>query len=67
MSKTIRLTVGQALVQFVANQYVERDGQENKFIEGMWGIFGHGNVSGAWPGNSRVCGSVRVALLSTAA
>ena len=50
MSKTIRLTVGQALVQFVANQYVERDGQENKFIEGMWGIFGHGNVSGLGQG-----------------
>src|SRR6478672_6245381 len=50
MSKTIRLTVGQAVVQFIANQYAERDGQENKFIEGMWGIFGHGNVSGLGQG-----------------
>jgi 3D-(3,5/4)-trihydroxycyclohexane-1,2-dione acylhydrolase (decyclizing) len=46
MSKTIRLTVGQALLQFVANQYVERDGKENRFIEGIWGIFGHGNPAG---------------------
>jgi 3D-(3,5/4)-trihydroxycyclohexane-1,2-dione acylhydrolase (decyclizing) len=50
MSKAIRLTVGQALVQFVANQYVERDGRQNRFIEGIWGIFGHGNVSGLGQG-----------------
>ena len=50
MSKSIRLTVGQALVRFVANQYVERDGRQNRFIEGIWGIFGHGNVSGLGQG-----------------
>jgi 3D-(3,5/4)-trihydroxycyclohexane-1,2-dione acylhydrolase (decyclizing) len=50
MSKTIRLTVGQAVVQFIANQYAERDGRENRFIEGIWGIFGHGNVSGLGQG-----------------
>src|SRR5580700_8155300 len=50
MSKSIRLTVGQALVRFVAKQYVERDGRENRFIEGIWGIFGHGNVSGLGQG-----------------
>ncbi|HEY5741171.1 MAG TPA: 3D-(3,5/4)-trihydroxycyclohexane-1,2-dione acylhydrolase (decyclizing) [Terrimicrobiaceae bacterium] len=50
MSKSIRLTVGQALVQFVASQYVERDGRQNRFIEGIWGIFGHGNVSGLGQG-----------------
>ena len=50
MSKSIRLTVGQALVQFVANQYVVRDGRQNRFIEGIWGIFGHGNVSGLGQG-----------------
>src|SRR6202043_3908965 len=50
MSKSIRLTVGQALVRFVAKQYVERDGRENRFIEGIWGIFGHGNVAGLGQG-----------------
>ena len=50
MSKTIRLTVGQAVVQFIAKQYAERDGRENRFIEGIWGIFGHGNVSGLGQG-----------------
>jgi 3D-(3,5/4)-trihydroxycyclohexane-1,2-dione acylhydrolase (decyclizing) len=43
---TIRLTVGQAIVRFLASQYIERDGQQNRFIAGVWGIFGHGNVAG---------------------
>ena len=43
---TIRLTVGQAIVRFMAAQYAERDGVENRFIAGVWGIFGHGNVAG---------------------
>ncbi|QLB12662.1 3D-(3,5/4)-trihydroxycyclohexane-1,2-dione hydrolase [Bisgaardia hudsonensis] len=44
--KTIRLTVAQALVKFLDNQYVECDGQITKFVEGIFGIFGHGNVLG---------------------
>ena len=43
---TVRLTVGQAIVRFLAQQYVERDGEQNRFIAGVWGIFGHGNVAG---------------------
>jgi 3D-(3,5/4)-trihydroxycyclohexane-1,2-dione acylhydrolase (decyclizing) len=43
---TVRLTVGQAIVRFMAAQYVERDGREARFIAGVWGIFGHGNVAG---------------------
>ncbi len=43
---TIRLTVAQATVRFLAAQYVERDGQRNKFFAGCFGIFGHGNVAG---------------------
>ncbi len=43
---TLRMTVGQAIVRFMAAQYVERDGVENRFIAGVWGIFGHGNVAG---------------------
>jgi 3D-(3,5/4)-trihydroxycyclohexane-1,2-dione acylhydrolase (decyclizing) len=43
---TVRLTVGQAIVKFMAQQYVERDGAQLRFIAGVWGIFGHGNVAG---------------------
>lgn len=42
----MRLTVAQALVRFLSVQYVERDGKENRFFEGCFGIFGHGNVAG---------------------
>jgi len=34
----------------MARQFVERDGRENRFIEGIWGIFGHGNVAGLGQG-----------------
>jgi 3D-(3,5/4)-trihydroxycyclohexane-1,2-dione acylhydrolase (decyclizing) len=43
---TIRLTMAQALVRFLVNQHVARDGQENPFFAGCFGIFGHGNVAG---------------------
>ena len=43
---TIRLTMAQAVVRFLQNQYSERDGQEQAFFAGCFGIFGHGNVSG---------------------
>jgi 3D-(3,5/4)-trihydroxycyclohexane-1,2-dione acylhydrolase (decyclizing) len=43
---TIRLTVGQAVVKFLQNQYVERDGAESPFFAGCLGIFGHGIVAG---------------------
>jgi 3D-(3,5/4)-trihydroxycyclohexane-1,2-dione acylhydrolase (decyclizing) len=43
---TLRLTMAQALVRFLANQYVERDGTEQRFFAGCFGIFGHGNVAG---------------------
>jgi 3D-(3,5/4)-trihydroxycyclohexane-1,2-dione acylhydrolase (decyclizing) len=45
-SATIRLTVGQALLRFLAAQFVERDGIEHRFFGGCFGIFGHGNVAG---------------------
>jgi len=44
--KTMRLTMAQALVGFLKNQYVERDGRETAFFGGAWGIFGHGCVAG---------------------
>ena len=43
---TIRLTVAQALVRFLAQQYSERDGVRERLIPGCFGIFGHGNVAG---------------------
>ncbi len=44
--KNRELTMGQAIVQFLTQQYVERDGIERAFFAGMFGIFGHGNVAG---------------------
>lgn len=44
--RTRRLTTAQALVEFLANQHVERDGVERRFFGGVFGIFGHGNVAG---------------------
>ncbi|BCJ48904.1 3D-(3,5/4)-trihydroxycyclohexane-1,2-dione acylhydrolase (decyclizing) [Actinoplanes sp. NBRC 14428] len=42
----MRLTVAQAVVRFLANQWTERDGAEQRAIAGTFGIFGHGNVAG---------------------
>jgi len=44
--KTVRLTMAQALVKFLDNQYLNFDGEEIKFVEGVLGIFGHGIVVG---------------------
>ncbi|WP_136605719.1 3D-(3,5/4)-trihydroxycyclohexane-1,2-dione acylhydrolase (decyclizing) [Paenibacillus dokdonensis] len=44
--KTIRLTMAQALLSFLNNQYISIDGKETKFVKGVMGIFGHGNVTG---------------------
>jgi 3D-(3,5/4)-trihydroxycyclohexane-1,2-dione acylhydrolase (decyclizing) len=46
MEKTIHLTVAQATVRFLANQYTERDGERQRLFAGCFGIFGHGNVAG---------------------
>ncbi|PYT20189.1 MAG: 3D-(3,5/4)-trihydroxycyclohexane-1,2-dione acylhydrolase (decyclizing) [Acidobacteria bacterium] len=43
---TRRVTMAQALVAFLKNQFVERDGHERPFFAGAWGIFGHGNIAG---------------------
>jgi 3D-(3,5/4)-trihydroxycyclohexane-1,2-dione acylhydrolase (decyclizing) len=43
---TIRLTTAQALIRFLDSQYLEVDGIERKFVRGVFGIFGHGNVVG---------------------
>ena len=43
---TIRLTMAQALVRFLASQNSEIDGQEYPLFAGVFAIFGHGNVAG---------------------
>ena len=60
MAKTTRMTVAQAIVKFLDNQYVSMDGVETKFVEGFFTIFGHGIAVGLGealdtnPGNLRV-------------
>ena len=46
MDKTTTLTVAQAVIAFLRNQHVERDGRTQPFFAGCFGIFGHGNVAG---------------------
>ena len=43
---TERLTMAQALLKFLANQWIEIDGISQPFVSGIIGIFGHGNVTG---------------------
>jgi 3D-(3,5/4)-trihydroxycyclohexane-1,2-dione acylhydrolase (decyclizing) len=45
-NQTERLTMGQALVKFLIQQHVERDGVTQPFFAGCFGIFGHGNIGG---------------------
>jgi 3D-(3,5/4)-trihydroxycyclohexane-1,2-dione acylhydrolase (decyclizing) len=45
-TKTLRLTMTQALVRYLSVQFSERDGQEHRLIAALFGIFGHGNVAG---------------------
>lgn len=58
--KTVKMTTAQALVRFLDNQYISFDKIESKFIEGIFTIFGHGNVVGLGqaldenPGNLKV-------------
>ncbi|ULT56374.1 3D-(3,5/4)-trihydroxycyclohexane-1,2-dione acylhydrolase (decyclizing) [Neobacillus drentensis] len=42
----IRLTTAQALIKFLNQQYIQVDGQESPFVEGVFAVFGHGNVLG---------------------
>src|SRR5437763_10068417 len=46
MSEMMRLTTAQATIAFLQQQYVERDGVEQRFFAGCFGIFGHGNLAG---------------------
>ena len=44
--KTKKLTVAQATIEYLKNQFSERDGIEQPFFAGCFGIFGHGNIAG---------------------
>lgn len=44
--ETRRLTMAQALVTYLTQQHVERDGVEQPLVAGCFGIFGHGNIGG---------------------
>ena len=44
--KTVRLTMAQAMVRFLENQYIAYDGKEQPFVEGVIMLPGHGNVVG---------------------
>ena len=57
---TIRLTMAQALVRFLDNQYVEVDGQQKKLVKGIFAIFGHGNVLGLGQALEEDCGGLAV-------
>lgn len=46
MTKTIRLTMAQALARFMTRQMTEIDGRKVPIFGGVWAIFGHGNVAG---------------------
>lgn len=46
MEKTIRLTTAQALLKFLNQQYISIDGKETPYVEGIFHVYGHGNVLG---------------------
>jgi len=46
MKRTVTLNLAAALVRFLQRQYIRRDGVEHRLVNGVWGIFGHGNVTG---------------------
>ncbi|WP_078408940.1 3D-(3,5/4)-trihydroxycyclohexane-1,2-dione acylhydrolase (decyclizing) [Priestia abyssalis] len=58
--KTIRMTTAQALIKFLNQQYVEFDGKQQKFIKGIFTIFGHGNVVGLGQALEEDAGELKV-------
>lgn len=60
MSKKIRLTTAQALIKFLNQQYIHVDGEETPFVEGIFTIFGHGNVVGIGQALEQDAGHLKV-------
>ncbi|MBU8676129.1 3D-(3,5/4)-trihydroxycyclohexane-1,2-dione acylhydrolase (decyclizing) [Bacillus subtilis] len=60
MGKKIRLTTAQALIKFLNQQYIHVDGKEEPFVEGLFTIFGHGNVLGIGQALEQDAGHLKV-------
>ena len=60
MEKTIRLTTAQAIVKFLDQQYVSMDGEETKFVEAFFTLFGHGIAVGLGEALDTDNGSIKV-------
>ncbi|MGE9754337.1 3D-(3,5/4)-trihydroxycyclohexane-1,2-dione acylhydrolase (decyclizing) [Bacillus inaquosorum] len=60
MGKKIRLTTAQALIKFLNQQYIHVDGKEEPFVEGIFTIFGHGNVLGIGQALQQDAGHLKV-------
>lgn len=58
--RTIRLTTAQALIRFLNQQYIHIDGQEFPFVEGVFTVFGHGNVVGIGQALEQDAGHLKV-------
>lgn len=57
---TVRLTTAQALLKFLNQQYIHVDGEETPFVEGMFNVFGHGNVLGIGQALEQDAGHLKV-------
>ncbi|CAN2249281.1 3D-(3,5/4)-trihydroxycyclohexane-1,2-dione acylhydrolase (decyclizing) [Bacillus vallismortis] len=60
MGQKIRLTTAQALIKFLNQQYIHVDGREEPFVEGIFTIFGHGNVLGIGQALEQDAGHLKV-------
>ena len=60
MEERIRMTTAQAIVKFLDNQYVEMDGEETKFVEAFFTLFGHGIAVGLGEALDTNPGSIKV-------
>ncbi|MCZ0871730.1 3D-(3,5/4)-trihydroxycyclohexane-1,2-dione acylhydrolase (decyclizing) [Peribacillus sp. AS_2] len=57
---TVRLTTAQALIKFLNQQYIHVDGEESPFVEGIFNVFGHGNVVGIGQALEQDAGHLKV-------
>ncbi|MGZ9815728.1 3D-(3,5/4)-trihydroxycyclohexane-1,2-dione acylhydrolase (decyclizing) [Peribacillus simplex] len=57
---TVRLTTAQALIRFLNQQYIHVDGEESPFVEGIFNVFGHGNVVGIGQALEQDAGHLKV-------
>ncbi|KXZ13126.1 3D-(3,5/4)-trihydroxycyclohexane-1,2-dione acylhydrolase (decyclizing) [Bacillus nakamurai] len=60
MGRKLRLTTAQALIKFLNQQYIHVDGKEEPFVEGIFTIFGHGNVLGIGQALEQDAGHLKV-------